>query len=485
MSILQEIIAPAIGRNSMSELWRLSASEMARQVAIGEVTSRALVASHLARIEDVNPRINAVVRVLRDEALEAASDADRQRREGLPLGPLHGVPFTIKECIDVAGLPTTWGVPVLAEATSPSDAPVVERLRAAGAIPIGRTNVPDFALRPSTDSSLYGLTRNPWHYDRTAGGSSGGDAAALASGMSPIGLGSDFGGSLRNPANACGIVSVRPSAGRVPNAQHIPSPDQHISSQLMNVQGPMARSVADVRLVLEALIGAHPMDPWSIDSPFVGKPVQSPVRVAVLSSLPGSLLDGAVGDAVRGAADALSDAGYDVVEACPPRYEEAIATWGQLVVGDQRYGAEELLPLLSRDALRYFNFYTDGIPAFANSFEMSEAFQRRHSIARDWSLFQDEHPIILGPTWTRVTPNHGYDIAGGDLESLMSIIRPVVPASLLGLPSVCVPSRLDPVTGLPIGVLVGGRRFREDMCLDAAAVIEASAKVTTPIDPRF
>jgi amidase len=469
----------------MSELWRLSASEMARQVATGKVTSRALVESHLARIDEVNPRINAVVRVLRDEALRAANEADRKRREGLPLGALHGVPFTIKECIDVAGLPTTWGFPGLAEAISPVDAPVVERLRAAGAIPIGRTNLPDFALRPSTDSSLHGLTRNPWHYDRTAGGSSGGEAAALASGMSPIGLGSDFGGSLRNPANACGIVSVRPSAGRVPNAQHIPSSDQHISLQLMNVQGPMARSVPDVRLVLEALIGAHPMDPWAIDSPLVGKPVESPVRVAVLSSLPGSTLDGAVADAVRGAADALSNAGYDVVEACPPRYEEAIATWAQLVVGDQRYGADQLLPLLSRDAQRYFSFYTDGIPAFANSFEMSAAFVLRHSIARDWSIFQTEHPIILSPVWTRVTPNHGYDIAVENLESLMSIIRPVVPANLLGLPSVCVPSRLDPTTGLPIGVLVGGRRFREDMCLDAAAVIEAAAKVATPIDPRF
>ncbi len=470
----------------MSEqFWRLSATEMARQVAAGEVTSRALVESHLARIEEVNSKINAVVRVLSDEALAAADEADRQKQEGLPLGPLHGVPFTIKESIDVAGLPTTWGVPVLAEAVAPADAPVVERLRAAGAIPIGRTNLPDFALRPSTESTLYGLTRNPWDYDRTAGGSTGGDAAALASGMTPIGLGSDFGGSLRNPANACGVVSVRPSAGRVPNAQIVPGPDQHISAQLMNVQGPMARSVADVRVVLEALIGAHPKDPWAIDSPLVGKPVQSPVRVAVLSSPPGSTLEDAVTDAVRGGADALSNAGYDVVEACPPRYEEAIEVWGRLLTGDQRFGADDLLPLLSADALRYFNFYLDAIPAFADSFEMSEILQRRHSIAADWSVFQEEHPIILGPTWTRVTPNHGYDIAGNDLEAFMSVIRPVSPANLLGLPSICVPSRLDPATGLPIGVLVGGRRFREDMCLDAAAVIEAAAKVPTPIDPKF
>jgi amidase len=469
----------------MSDLWRLSAGEMARQVASGAVTSRALVEAHLSRIAEVNPRINAVVRVLADEALQAASEADRQRQAGSPLGALHGVPFTIKDCIDVAGLPTTWGNPALAQATAPRDAPVVERLRSAGAIPMARTNLPDFALRPSTHSSLFGLTRNPWDYDRTAGGSSGGDAAALACGMTPIGLGTDLGGSLRNPANACGVVSVRPSAGRVPGAQQVPGPDQHISLQLMNVTGPLARTVADVRLVLEALIGAHPLDPWSIDAPLVGKPIAAPIRVAVLSSLPDGPLEPAVADAVRGAADALSDAGYDVVEACPPRYEEAIATWKQLIVGDQRYGVEGMLPLLDRDARQYFDFYTDDVPAFADSFEMSAAFIRRHSIATDWSVFQDDYPIILGPTWTRVTPAHDYDLAAGSLPALLQTIRPVAPANLLGLPSICVPSRLDAATGLPIGVLVGGRRFREDLCLDAAAIIEAAAKVSTPIDPRF
>lgn len=469
----------------MSELWRLSASEMVRQMAAGEVTSRELVEAHLARIDAVNPRVNAVVRVLRDEALKAAGDADRKRWEGARLGSLHGVPFTIKDCIDVAGLPTTWGSAVLAEAISPVDAPVVEKMRAAGAIPIGRTNLPDFAMRPSTDSSLYGLTRNPWDHDRTAGGSSGGDAAALASGMTPIGLGSDLGGSLRNPANACGIVSVRPSAGRVPIAQQVPGPDQHISNQLMNVQGPMARTVADVRLVLEAIIGAHPKDPWAIDAPLVGKPIPSPIRVAVLTTLPGAPLDSAVADAVRGAADALANAGYDVVETCPPRYEEAIETWGQIIVGDQRFGAEGVLPLLSPDTLRYFNFYLDGVQPFASSFEMSEALIRRHAIAMEWSAFQEDHPIILGPTWTRATPSHGYDLEAGSLAGLLETIRPVTPANLLGLPSVCVPSRLDPATGLPIGVLVGGRRFREDICLDAAAIVEAAAGVATPIDPRF
>jgi hypothetical protein len=138
------------------------------------------------------------------------------------------------------------------------------------AIPIGRTNLPDMALRIHTASSLHGLTRNPWHPGRTAGGSSGGEAAALASGMSPIGLGNDIGGSLRNPANACGIASIRPSAGRVPEAGYVPAEDRLLAVELMNVQGPMARRVADVRLGLRILIGAHPRDPWSIDAPFDG-----------------------------------------------------------------------------------------------------------------------------------------------------------------------------------------------------------------------
>jgi amidase len=255
----------------MSEIWHLSATELAQRIARRQLSSAEVVNAHLARIDAVNPALNAVVRVLGDQAREAADLADRRLAVGETVGPLHGVPFTVKENIDMAGLPTTWGVPILAEAVVPMDAPVVERMRAAGAIPIGRTNLPDMALRIHTASSLHGLTRNPWHPDRTAGGSSGGEAAALASGISPIGLGNDIGGSLRNPANACGIASIRPSFGRVPDAD-CGQPGQLLAVQLMNVQGPMARRVAEVRLGLRVLIGAHARDPYSIDAPFEGPP---------------------------------------------------------------------------------------------------------------------------------------------------------------------------------------------------------------------
>src|ERR1039457_7341369 len=201
----------------MNELWRKPASELARLISSKKVSSEEVVETHLARIEAVNPKVNAVVRVLASEARAAALESDRRTAAGGPLGQLHGVPFTVKENLDMAGLPTTWGVPALAQAVVPLDAPVVERMRAAGGIPIGRTNLPDMALRVHTDSSLHGLTRNPWNRNRTAGGSSGGEAVALATGMSPIGLGNDIGGSLRNPANACGIASITPSAGTVPD----------------------------------------------------------------------------------------------------------------------------------------------------------------------------------------------------------------------------------------------------------------------------
>jgi len=251
----------------MSEIWQLSATELAHRIARRQLSSVEVVDAHLARIDAVNPALNAVVRVLADEARAGAVLADKRLAAGETVGPLHGVPFTVKENIDMAGLPTTWGVPALAQAVVPADAPVVERMRAAGAIPIGRTNLPDMALRVHTNSSLHGLTRNPWHPDRTAGGSSGGEAAALASGMSPIGLGNDIGGSLRNPANACGIASIRPSAGRVADAGYVPAEDRMLAVQLMNVQGPMARRVADLRLALGILSAPDARDPRWVPAP--------------------------------------------------------------------------------------------------------------------------------------------------------------------------------------------------------------------------
>ncbi len=468
----------------MSDIWRLSATELAQHIARRQLSSAEVVNAHLARIDAVNPALNAVVRVLAEEARAAADMADRRLAAGEAIGPLHGVPFTVKENIDMAGLPTTWGVTAFADAVVPIDAPVVERMRAAGAIPIGRTNLPDMALRLHTVSSLHGLTRNPWHPDRTAGGSSGGEAAAIASGMSPIGLGNDIGGSLRNPANACGIASIRPSFGRVPDADCGPAEGQLLAVQLMNVQGPMARRVADVRLGLRVLMGAHARDPWSIDAPFEGPSPRRPIRVAVIPEPPGGRTDPAVAATVRRAAHALADAGYEVEEIHPPRYEDAVSCWARLIMGDVRSMLGPLSQIMGADALGFLHRFDALVPVLSDPAAWSALMLERHAIARAWSLFMAERPLLLSPTWTQLPFEHGFDTANETgATAAKELMRPVVPANLLGLPSACVPAGRDEKTGLPIGVLVTGSRFREDLCLEAAEAIETRLGVQTPIDP--
>ncbi|MHB1090589.1 MAG: amidase, partial [Ilumatobacteraceae bacterium] len=309
------------------ELWRKSAVELARDIRERRVSSRDVIEAHLERIAEVNPHVNAVVRVLADQARAAATEADAAIARGDVLGVLHGVPITVKENIDMAGLPTTQGVPALAEAIPQLDAPVVERMRAAGAIPIGRTNLPDLGLRVHTDSTLYGRTKNPWKTDRTAGGSSGGEGVALATGMSPLGLGNDIGGSLRNPAHCCGIASIKPSTGVIPDAQMFPMEDIGLSAQLMLTQGVMARRIADVRAGFAVVAGAHPRDPVSVPVNLTDLRMGEKLRVAVMAEPPGGSTHPEIAAVVRRAADALAAAGHLVSDATPPDYELACATW--------------------------------------------------------------------------------------------------------------------------------------------------------------
>lgn len=468
----------------MSHLWQKPATELARLIADRKVSSVEVVEAHLHRIEAVNPKVNAIVRVLADEARAGAALADQAVARGDRLGPLHGVPFTVKENIDVAGLPTTWGVPALSGAVVPMDAPVVQRMREAGAIPIGRTNLPDMGLRVTTDSSLHGITRNPWNPLRTTAGSSGGEAAALATGMSPIGLGNDLGGSLRNPANACGIASIRPSAGRVPDAGFVPREDYLMAVQLMNVQGPMARRIDDVRLGLQVLMGAHPRDPWSFTAPLNGPAPNGPIRVAVVTAPPGGTCDPTVSATVRRAADALANAGYKVVDACPPRYEEVAATWARLLMGDFASVLDQLMPLMGEGGKTFLATANAAVAPLTSTTDMSQLLALRHGLGRAWSQFMAEHPLVLTPTWTQIPFEQGFDAATAQgAAATVEMIRPVVAANLLGLPSACVPAGRDTATGMPIGVLLTGQRLREDLCLDAAEVIEAQSGLATPIDP--
>src|SRR5580693_4785123 len=240
---------------------RLPLVEMASLARSGAVSSSELVEAHLARIEQVNPHLNAFTMVLADQARASARRAD----QGLKMGPLHGVPFTVKDSFEVAGLPTRLGSYFTPEAPAAEDSAVVQRLRRAGAIVLGKTNTPEFLGAYETDNFVTGRTNNPWNVERTPGGSSGGEAAAIASGCSPGGVGSDGGGSIRVPAHFCGLCGLKPTPGRIPGTGHFPPGGGAFG--WIGVVGPMARTVADVRALFEVMAGPDAGDALSAPVP--------------------------------------------------------------------------------------------------------------------------------------------------------------------------------------------------------------------------
>jgi amidase len=464
-----------------TDLWRLGATELAALIRSRESSSREVVEAHLRRIEAVNPAINAVTVVLAERALEEASAADRATAAGGDLPPLHGVPVTLKGNIDLAGTPTTHGIKALAHAEPGVDAPLVERLRAAGAIPIGRTNLPDFAIGWHCDSELWGATVNPWDAGRTPGGSSGGEAAALATGMTPLGVGNDTGASLRWPAQCCGIAALKPTLGRIPQATTIEPRDLPIGNQLMGVNGPMARRVADLRLAFEIMAGPTWRDPWTVPAPLRGPELARPIRVALVVDPAGRGIAAQVQKGVRTAAAALEGAGYVVDEVEPPDIGLAAQLWLDLSVPSLRTGWEIWGPLVRAETLRFV------APFFEVAGEKGldatiQALITRQAILRAWSEFQETHPLIVAPVCTDLPFEVGKDRSVEGVAAIVRAMRMAVAVNTLGLPAVAIP--VGVAEGLPQAVQVIGPRYREDLCLDAAAAIEDRLGVPTPIDPR-
>lgn len=468
----------------MSELWRMGAAAIARAIREKQVTSREVVEAHLARIEQVNPAVNAITEVLSDAALEAADGADRLVAAGEPIGPLHGVPFTVKENIDLAGSATTNGIVVMKDAVPAVDGPHIAQVKAAGAIPIGRTNLPDFGLRWHTDNDLRGPTRNPWDPALTPGGSSGGEAAALATGMTPLGMGNDLGGSLRWPSQCCGTAAIRPTLGRVPDHLSLQPADATGSFQLMAVQGPMARHVRDLDLALSCMSGPDSRDPWWTPAPLKGP--EAPKRVAVTYDPAGVGTDPDIVAAIRRAADALRDAGYMVEEADPPVVAEARDLWGKLVIAEVR---TVLLPdleqIAGQSALRFLEHATEATSATGALDHPGYmlAFAQRAAFGRAWAQFHERFPLVLGPISTALPFEVGYDLRGpSEVRNVLEALSLVVAVNLLGLPALVLPVGVS--GGLPQGVQIIGGRYREDLCLAAGQAIEERLGVVTPIEPR-
>jgi amidase len=466
-----------------TELWRMSATELASAIRNRQVSSHEVIEAHLRRVDAVNPSINAVVIVMAEQALRAAKTADRVVAAGADLPPFHGVPFTVKENIDVAGTPTTQGFKALANAYPCRDAPVVERLKAAGAIPIGRTNLPSGAIRWHCESELWGATVNPWDRSRTPGASSAGEAAAIATGMTPLGLGNDGLGSLRHPAQCCGVSALKPTLGRIPHATTVEPTDMAtIGMQITQVNGPLARRVADLREAFEMVAGPTWRDPWTVPAPLRGRELTKPIRVAVVLDPAGQGTAEQVQDGVRKAADALVQEGYPVDEVEPPGIDAAAkALVIMLTTPGIRAVWQVMRPSLPAPTRRFMStfFEAAGDPDAVGA---EQSFITRQSVLRSWSEFQEHHPLIVAPIATDIPREAGTDLDEGGVAEDLRAMRMAMAVNTLGLPAVALP--VGTRDGLPQVVQVIGPRYREDLILEAAAAIENRVGSITPIDPR-
>ncbi|MCO5086824.1 MAG: amidase family protein [Methylobacteriaceae bacterium] len=456
-------------------IWQWTAVQTAAAIRNGAISAEEAVKAHVERMHAVNPKLNAVVVDLSAEAIKAARAADRARAKGVDLPPLHGVPITIKENVDYEGRPNPNGVPAQMGLIAPSDSPVVRNLKKAGAIVLGLTNTPEFSFRAFTDNPLHGLTLNPWDEAITCGGSSGGAGAAVAAGIGTIGHGNDIGGSLRWPAHCNGVVTIKPTQGRIPAYNESATSERPMLAHLMSAQGPLTRSVADARLALAAMSQRDPRDPWWAPAPLEGPKPKGPIKVA-LAKIPDDMkVDVSVRAALTQAADDLQKSGYRVEEVEVPDINGVWRTWADIitteVVALQEAG---MLAVTSDD----FKIAWAGMRKGANILDR-DGFMRatadRNAHIRRWQMFFETYPVILAPTTVQPTPGPREDTISEDrvFKFFHDEIRFISAINVLGLPGAVVPVTVH--KGKPIGVQLIAGRYREDLALAAAEAIEKRA----------
>ncbi len=458
--------------------WQLNARAMARGIREGDFSAEAVVTSVLERIDARNPAINAIVARCDDGALAAAQKADDMVRRGVPLGPLHGVPVTIKINIDVRGQATTNGMAAYRDHIAPDHSPVVNNLLDAGAIIVGRTNTPELSMRATTDNPLHGRTRNPWHPDASPGGSSGGGGAAAAAGFGPIHHGNDIGGSLRIPAFACGVATVKPTQGRVPSFNPSAGGERGLLMQLASVQGVMCREVGDVRLGLEVISREDPRDPWWVPAPLIGPGIDGPVRVAVTRESHGYPAHPEILAGIDRAAGFLADAGYAVHEVNTPSVKRPAELWFEVLFHE---AIDFIGPSAREHGSDTINRIFDWMLSVGEPVDpvgYREAVAGRSALTREWNVFLAEYPLVLSPFLMRKLFPWDYDARGeAELNDLFRAAIYSTGINYLGLPAGVVPVGL--IDGLPFGVQLIGRRFREDLILDAMQAVEDRTGVLT------
>lgn len=464
----------------MTDLWRLSATDLAARIRRREVSATEAARSALARLEAVNPRINAVIAHSPEETLAEAAAVDAAIARGEDPGPMAGVPVTIKVNADQKGWATTNGLRIQKDLVAEQDNPVVSNLRRAGAVVLGRTNTPAFSLRWFTNNQLHGHTKNPRDPSITPGGSSGGAAAATAAGIGAVGHGTDIGGSIRYPAYACGIHGLRPTLGRIA-AYNASGAERAIGGQLMAVSGPLARTIADIRLSLAALSQPDARDPWWVPAPLEGPP--APKRIALCIAPEGMPVQPEVVAALRDAAKRLEAAGWAVeeIQNTPPLAEPA-QLQAMLWLAETRRGmnaaiAKEADP----DATAVYG-YMERLCPVPDLFAFQDALQRRATLLREWMLFFERFPVVLMPVSGELPFRDRSDSESFEgFQRIMAAQLPQVGVPLLGLPGLTVSTGL--VGTVPVGVQLVAGRYREDLLLAAGEAIEAAGVPVSPVDP--
>lgn len=454
-------------------LWPWTASDIAMATRNGTLSATEATEAAIARMEAANPTLSAVVESLADEARAEAAALDRSTA---PKGSLHGVPVTIKINVDQKGHATSNGVTAFKDVIAPEDAPVVRNLKAAGAVVIGRTNTPEFSFRADTDNPLFGRTHNPWGPHISAGGSSGGAGAAIMAGIGALAHGNDIGGSLRFPASANGAVTIKPGLGRVPAFNPSQTSERGLLAQSMSVQGLIARNASDLHLSMPVMIAPDTRDPFHVPMPWHGPAFDAPIRVAVARDDFGFGMHPAVATALDNAALALSDAGYAIEDIEPPLAKE---------IGEVGYRTllSEVRELLGPDIRKYgsteinaiFDEYYRQFPPYEGT-EFLRMLAKRTYYARRWALFLNDYPLVLTPFLLKSFFSPGRDAEGAEgVQDALGCSHWSFIMNFLGLPAGNLPTHIaETENGLsPIGVQIAGRRWREDLIVDAMQAIEA------------
>lgn len=455
-----------------SDIVCLTATEMADRIRARDLSAREVMTAHLAQIERVNPTVNAIVTLRPERALAAALAADEAQAHGAPLGPLHGLPIAHKDLVPTKGIRTTFGSPIFADFVPDADALIVERVRAAGAITVGKTNTPEFGAGSQTFNPVFGATLNPYDLTKTCGGSSGGAAVALACGMLPLADGSDMGGSLRNPANYCNVVGLRPSPGRVPLYPSL------TAWSPLSVEGPMARTVADAALLLSVMAGPDSRDPLSIETPGVAFAQGldcdfKGVRLAWSRDLGGLPVDSRVTQVIDAQRATFTTLGC-VVEDAEPDFDGADEAFKTFRAWQFELARGELLDE-HRGQMKDTVVWNIEEGRRVTGPQLGRAERLRAALYRRVVRFMDDYEFLVMPVSQvppfAVTTPYITEINGVGLDTYIDWMRSCYYVSILGLPAISVPCGFT-ADGLPVGMQIVGRWHADLAVLQLAHAFE-------------